>query len=209
MRNCLLVAPMPTASTSAIGGCTESFERMSKVFMTRRTAAGEFQIIAKRLTLDLKERGLWNEDMRQKILALEGDIQKLHEIPADIRANYLTSFNLPFERDADKHSKRCDYFDQTASYNLHMPKSSVNNMINQLLYIWKKRNIKTTYYPKSQAAAAPRKTVDAYETKKNSGKKSSKVRRANALMKKRQRRVPNSKLQIASQEPAACLTCSS
>ena len=94
LKNSLLIAPMPTASTSQILGYTECFEPMTTNIYARRTLAGEFVVINRYLMEDLMSRGLWSQEMKQKIIGLNGSIQGLAEIPEDIQALYKTAWEI-------------------------------------------------------------------------------------------------------------------
>lgn len=145
LRNSLLLAPMPTASTSQILGFNECFEPFTSNIYQRRTLAGEFTIINKYLIRDLLEIGLWNVDMKNRILLGNGSIQHIQEIPEQIRTLYKTSWELKQRVLIDQAADRGIYICQTQSLNLFMEDPDFNKLSNMHFYSWKK-GLKTGIY---------------------------------------------------------------
>merc|ERR550525_754418 len=119
MRNSLLVAPMPTASTAQILGNNESFEPYTQNLYVRRTLSGEFVQVNRRLLHDLVQRGLWNEDVRMQLIAHNGSVQNL-DLPADLRELYKTVWEIKQRVILDMAAERGAYIDQSQSLNIHM-----------------------------------------------------------------------------------------
>lgn len=157
VRNSLLLAPMPTASTSQILGNTECFEPITSNIFQRQTLAGEFTIINKYLIKDLIELGLWSVDMKNRILAGGGSIQEIAEIPADIRALYKTAWELKQKVLIDQAAERGVYVCQSQSLNLFVEDPDINRISNMHMYAWS-RGLKTGIYylrtrPKAKMSA--------------------------------------------------------
>jgi ribonucleoside-diphosphate reductase alpha chain len=145
IRNSLLLAPMPTASTSQILGYNECFEPFTSNIYQRRTLAGEFTIINKYLIRDLIEIGVWNIDLKNRILLGNGSIQHIQEIPEDIRALYKTSWELKQKVLIDQAADRGVYICQSQSLNLFVEDPEFNKLSNMHFYSWKK-GLKTGMY---------------------------------------------------------------
>jgi ribonucleoside-diphosphate reductase alpha subunit len=162
VRNCLMVAPMPTASTSQIMGFTESFEIASSNIFVRRTLAGEFVCVNRFLLHELINRGLWNDRLRNLIIAANGSIQHIDEIPSDLKELYKTIWEIKIKTQIDYAADRGAFVDQSQSFNVHMTDVSFQKLTSMHMYGWK-QGLKTgMYYLRSQAAADPIKfTVDA------------------------------------------------
>jgi ribonucleotide reductase alpha subunit len=120
VRNSLLLAPMPTASTSQILGNTESFEPITSNIYIRRTLAGEFVCVSKYLIQDLINLGLWSDTMKSKLIAHNGDVQNINEIPNDIKAIYRTVWNIPQRNIIEMAASRQAFIDQSQSLNIYM-----------------------------------------------------------------------------------------
>ena len=120
LRNSLLCAPMPTASTSQILGNNECFEPYTSNIYTRRVLAGEFQIVNPWLLKDLVERGLWNAKLKNRIIAENGSIQNIPDLPADLKALYKTVWELSQKTIIDMAADRGAYIDQSQSLNIHI-----------------------------------------------------------------------------------------
>lgn len=145
LRNSLLLAPMPTASTSQILGFNECFEPFTSNIYQRRTLAGEFTIINKYLIRDLLDLGLWSIDMKNRILLGNGSIQHITEIPEWIRNLYKTSWELKQRVLIDQAADRGIYICQTQSLNLFVEDPDFNKLSNMHFYSWKK-GLKTGIY---------------------------------------------------------------
>lgn len=162
LRNSLLVAPMPTASTAQILGNTESFEPLGGLVFVRRTLAGEFVVVNRHLAADLLDLGLWTDPIRNAIVAAGGSIQGIKGIPEALKAIYKTAWEVKQRTVLDLAADRGAFIDQSQSLNIHMVNPSVPKLSSLHFHAWQ-RGLKTSmYYLRSQAAAAPIKfTVDA------------------------------------------------
>lgn len=161
VRNSLLLAPMPTASTSQILGYNECFEPFTSNIYSRRTLAGEFIVMNKYLLRDLVERGIWNETLKQKILALNGSVQGISEIPADIQALYRTAWELKQRTLIDLAAARGAFICQSQSLNLFVADPSYAKLSSMHIYSWKKGLKTGCYYLRTRAAVMAQKfTVD-------------------------------------------------
>jgi ribonucleoside-diphosphate reductase alpha chain len=161
LRNSLLIAPMPTASTSQILGFNECFEPFTTNIYTRRTLAGEFVVINKYLLKELIELGMWNETTKQKIVAYNGSIQNISEIPDDIKSRYKTSWELSQKILIDMAADRGAFICQSQSLNLFMADPDYSKLSSMHFYAWE-RGLKTgCYYLRTKAPVAAQKfTVD-------------------------------------------------
>jgi ribonucleoside-diphosphate reductase alpha subunit len=153
VRNSLLVAPMPTASTSQILGNNECFEPYTSNIYTRRTLSGEFIVVNKHLMKDLIELGLWNETMRQKLIATNGSVQPIPEIPQHIKDIYRTVWEIPQRSIIDMAADRGAYICQSQSLNIHMKDPNFGKLTSMHFYAWKKGLKTGMYYLRSTAAA--------------------------------------------------------
>ncbi|THU33452.1 ribonucleoside-diphosphate reductase subunit alpha [Niastella caeni] len=153
VRNSLLVAPMPTASTSQILGNNECFEPYTSNIYVRRVLSGEFIIVNKHLLKDLVQLGLWNDTMKNKIIAANGSIQQINEIPAEIKALYKTVWEIKQRHLIDMAADRGAYICQSQSLNLFVDNPTVAKLTSMHFYAWK-QGLKTgMYYLRTQAAA--------------------------------------------------------
>jgi len=157
IRNSLLLAPMPTASTSQILGFNECFEPFTNNIYQRQTLAGEFTLINKYLIKDLLERGLWNVEMKNKILIASGSIQEIAEIPVEIRNLYKTVWEIKQKVLIDQSADRGIYVCQSQSLNLFVEEPELNKLSAMHFYAWKK-GLKTGIYylrtrPKAKVSA--------------------------------------------------------
>jgi ribonucleoside-diphosphate reductase alpha subunit len=153
VRNSLLVAPMPTASTSQILGNNECFEPYTSNIYTRRTLSGEFIIANKHLMKDLIELGLWNENMRQKLIATNGSVQAIPEIPQNIKDIYKTVWEISQKAIIDMSADRGAYICQSQSLNIHLKDPNFGKLTSMHFYAWKKGLKTGMYYLRTQAAA--------------------------------------------------------
>jgi ribonucleoside-diphosphate reductase alpha chain len=154
VRNSLLVAPMPTASTSQILGNNECFEPYHSNIYTRRVLSGEFVVVNKHLLKDLVKLGLWNDDMKNKLIANGGSVQNIEEIPENIRELYRTIWELSMKDIIDMAADRGAYIDQSQSLNLFMQNPNFGKLTSMHFYAWK-AGLKTgMYYLRTQAAAS-------------------------------------------------------
>jgi ribonucleoside-diphosphate reductase alpha chain len=160
MRNSLLLAPMPTASTSQILGNNECFEPFTGLIYTRRTLAGEFAVVNKHVVRDLEEIGLWSEAMKNKIVLEDGSIQNIPEIPVELKERYKTSWDLSMKDIQQMAADRGAYVDQSQSMNLWMSNPNPAKLTSMHFNGWK-LGLKTgMYYLHTGGKAAARKTID-------------------------------------------------
>jgi ribonucleoside-diphosphate reductase alpha chain len=152
VRNSLLVAPMPTASTSQILGNNECFEPYTSNIYTRRVLSGEFVIVNKHLLKDLVQRGLWDNSMKNKIISANGSIQNIPEIPADIKELYKTVWEIKQRNLIDMAADRGAYICQSQSLNLFVDSPSGSKLTSMHFYAWKKGLKTGMYYLRTQAA---------------------------------------------------------
>jgi ribonucleotide reductase alpha subunit len=161
MRNSLLVAPMPTASTSQILGYTECFEPFTSNMYTRRVLAGEFTVINKYLIKELLGLGLWTDGMKQAIILRKGSVQGIPSIPEEIQARYKTAWEIPQKTLIDMAAARGAFICQSQSLNLFMADPTISKLTSMHFYAWK-TGLKTgCYYLRTKApVAAQQFTVD-------------------------------------------------
>ena len=152
VRNSLLLAPMPTASTSQILGNNECFEPYTSNIYSRRVLSGEFIIVNKHLLKDLISLGLWNNDMKNRIIAANGSIQNIKEIPDDIKELYKTVWEIKQRNLIDMAADRGAFICQSQSLNLFVDSPSISKLTSMHFYGWKKGLKTGMYYLRSQAA---------------------------------------------------------
>ena len=161
LRNSLLVAPMPTASTSQILGYNECFEPFTTNMYSRRVLAGEFTVVNKYLVKELLGLGIWGDDMKQEIVARNGSIQGIAKIPEDIQQRYKTSWELPQKILIDMAGSRGAFICQSQSLNLFMADPNYAKLTSMHFYAWKKGLKTGCYYLRTKAPVAAQKfTVD-------------------------------------------------
>jgi len=153
VRNSLLLAPMPTASTSQILGNNECFEPYTSNIYTRRTLSGEFIIANKHLMKDLISLGLWSENMRQKLISTNGSVQPIAEIPQNIKDIYKTVWEISQKSIIDMSADRGAYICQSQSLNIHLTDPNFGKLTSMHFYAWKKGLKTGMYYLRSTAAA--------------------------------------------------------
>ncbi len=153
VRNSLLVAPMPTASTSQIFGNNECFEPYTSNIYTRRVLSGEFIVVNKHLLKNLVELGLWNNNMKNKIIAANGSVQNINEIPADIKELYKTVWEIKQRNIIDMAADRGAYICQSQSLNLFVDNPTTSKLTSMHFYAWKKGLKTGMYYLRTQAAS--------------------------------------------------------
>ena len=151
LRNSLMVAIAPTATIASIAGCYECIEPQVSNLFKRETLSGEFLQINRYLVTELQERGLWGEDMAQRIKRAEGSIQAIEEIPEELREIYRTAWELPQRALIDLAASRGAYVDQSQSLNLFMESPSIGKLSSMYMHAWKS-GLKTTYYLRSRPA---------------------------------------------------------
>lgn len=170
MRNSLLIAPMPTASTAQILGNNESIEPYTSNIYARRVLSGEFQVVNHHLLDDLIKLGLWNEEMRQRIMRDYGSIQSIPEIPDDLKHLYKTVWEISQKIIIDLAADRGPFVDQSQSMNIHIGKPSRGSITSMHFYGWK-AGLKTgLYYLRIKPAANPIQfTLDKSKIKRKEG----------------------------------------
>ncbi len=154
MRNSLLVAPMPTASTSQILGNNECFEPYTSNLYTRRTLSGEFIMVNKHLMKDLINLGLWNDTMRNRLISTNGSVQNVPGIPQNIKDIYKTVWEISQKVIIDMAADRGAYICQSQSMNIFMQDPNFGKLTSMHFYAWKKGLKTGMYYLRSQAATA-------------------------------------------------------
>lgn len=166
VRNSLLVAPMPTASTSQILGFNECFEPYTSNIYSRRVLAGEFQVVNPWLLKDLVDMGLWSDNMKNRIIADGGSIQNIPNIPADIKALYKTVWEISQKTIVQMAADRGAFIDQSQSLNIHIKEPTMGKLTSMHFTGWK-LGLKTgMYYLRTMAASAPIQfTVDQEQLK--------------------------------------------
>jgi len=152
LRNSLLVAPMPTASTSQILGFNECFEPYTSNIYTRRVLAGEFQVVCPWLLRDLVDRGLWNDDMKNMIIAHNGSVANIPTIPNDIKAIYKTVWEISQKKVIDLAADRGAFICQSQSLNIHLQSPTVGQLTSMHFYGWKKGLKTGMYYLRTRPA---------------------------------------------------------
>ena len=161
LRNSLLTAPMPTASTSQILGNNECFEPYTSNIYSRRTLSGEFLVVNKHLLKDLVGLGLWSDSMKERIIAANGSIQHIEEIPDELKALYKTVWEISQKVIIDMAADRGAFICQSQSMNLFLKSPSAAQLSSMHFYAWKKGLKTGMYYLRSQAAVDPIKfTID-------------------------------------------------
>ncbi|TGE13427.1 ribonucleoside-diphosphate reductase subunit alpha [Hymenobacter elongatus] len=152
-RNSLLVAPMPTASTAQILGNNESFEPYTSNIYVRRVLSGEFMVVNKHLLKDLVALGLWNDAMKQEIIAANGSVQGIARIPQHIKDLYKTVWEISQRRIIDQAADRGAYICQSQSLNLHVLNVNFGKLTSMHFHSWKKGLKTGMYYLRTKAAA--------------------------------------------------------
>lgn len=165
VRNSLLVAPMPTASTSQILGNNEAFEPYTSNIYTRRTLSGEFIVVNKHLLEDLVKRGLWNENLKQEIMRHNGSVQNIDVIPADLKELYKTVWEMSMKDILDMSRQRGYFVDQSQSLNLFMQDANYAKLTSMHFYAWQSGLKTGMYYLRTKSA------VDAIKFTLNNDKK--------------------------------------
>jgi ribonucleoside-diphosphate reductase alpha chain len=152
VRNSLLVAPMPTASTSQILGNNECFEPYTSNIYTRRVLSGEFIVVNKHLLEDLVNLGLWDEDLKQELMRANGSVQNIDNIPDDIKELYQTAWELSMKDIIDMSRQRGYFIDQSQSLNLFMEGATMAKLTSMHFYGWKSGLKTGMYYLRTKSA---------------------------------------------------------
>jgi len=172
LRNSLLLAPMPTASTAQILGNNESYEPYTSNIYSRRVLSGEFQVVNKHLLKDLTQLNLWTDDMKNTLIAHNGSVQKIPEIPADIKALYKTAWEIKQKCLINMAADRGAYIDQSQSFNIFVAEPNFGTLTAIHFYGWKKGLKTGMYYLRTKPAAqAIQFTVDQKALTKDQAKK--------------------------------------
>nr|WRJ69955.1 ribonucleoside-diphosphate reductase subunit alpha [Oceanusvirus sp.] len=216
MRNSLLVALMPTASTSQIMGYSESFEPFSGLLYERKTLAGNFKLVNRYLLRDLIGLGLWNSDMRDRIISEGGSVQNIEEIPEDVRKLYKTVWEIPQKILINMQADRGPFVCQTASNNLYIAgRPEIQRITNMHAFAWS-RGLKTgVYYTRVMPAmAAQMVTIDprlqaSAKTNKSAAEAAEATEAAEADRAEAERAALEEKVLACSRaNPEACEMCS-
>ncbi|GAB3663553.1 hypothetical protein GCM10028791_38970 [Echinicola sediminis] len=154
VRNSLLVAPMPTASTSQILGNNECFEPYTSNIYTRRTLSGEFVVVNKHLMKDLIRLGIWNENVKNRLIAANGSVQDMPEVPQNIKDLYKTVWEISQKVIINMAADRGAYICQSQSMNVFMQEPNFGKLTSMHFYAWKKGLKTGMYYLRSKAASS-------------------------------------------------------
>ena len=154
VRNSLLMAPMPTASTSQILGNNECFEPYTSNVYTRRVLSGEFIVVNKHLLHDLIDLGLWNDDMKNALMASNGSVQHIEGVPENLKAIYKTVWEISMRDILDMAADRGIFIDQSQSLNLFMEAPNMGKLTSMHFYAWKKGLKTGMYYLRSKPASS-------------------------------------------------------
>jgi ribonucleoside-diphosphate reductase alpha chain len=152
LRNSLLIAVAPTATIASIAGVYECIEPQISNLFKRETLSGDFLQVNRYLVTELKELGLWTDEIRTRIKMAEGSVQTIEEIPAALRAVYRTVWEIPMRSLIDMGADRGPFIDQSQSLNLFLETPTIGKLSSMYMYAWKK-GIKTTYYLRSRPAS--------------------------------------------------------
>lgn len=216
VRNSLLIALMPTASTSNILGNTESFEPLTSNIYRRKLLSGEYTVVNEYLMNDLDRLGLWDDQMKNDVIRDYGSVQRLARVPDEIKEVYKTVYELPIKQLIDMSADRGVYVDQSQSFNCHMDNPNVAKIISMHMYTWKKGLKTGMYYLRSPSAV---KEVQITLPRKDDGsgvKKESRPMNNLAIRNIMKSVMPESAAQvdevydqICRRDNPDCITCSS
>ena len=171
VRNSLLLAPMPTASTAQILGNNECFEPYTSNIYTRRVLSGEFIIVNKHLLKDLVKEGLWDKTMRQKIMAANGSVQNIEDVPENLKQLYKTAWEISQKAIIEQAADRGAYICQSQSLNIFMENANFGKLTSMHFYGWEKGLKTGMYYLRTKAATdAIKFTVDKDVVAKSTSK---------------------------------------
>ena len=174
LRNSLLVAPMPTASTSQILGFNECFEPLTSNLYSRRTLAGEFVVINKYLMNELIDLGLWNEQIKNNIIANKGSVQQLTVLSEHMRNKYKIVWEIPMKHLIDMSADRGAYICQSQSLNLWMEEPVYSKLTSMHFYAWEKGLKTGIYYLRRKAKHQAQQFTIEPDAKENSEEKDEK-----------------------------------
>jgi ribonucleoside-diphosphate reductase alpha chain len=167
LRNSLVIAIAPTATIASIAGCYECIEPQVSNMFKRETLSGEFMQINRYLVTELKQLGLWSEEMRSRIKLAEGSVQSIAELPDSVKAIYRTVWEIPMRSIIDMAAERGAWIDQSQSLNLFTESPNIGRLSSMYMYAWRK-GIKTTYYLRSRPATRIAKTTVASRVEETS-----------------------------------------
>ncbi len=215
VRNSLLLAPMPTASTSQILGNNECFEPYTSNIYTRRVLSGEFIVVNKHLLIDLVDLGLWSEDLKNDIIRANGSIQNIDIIPDNLKEIYKTVWEMSMKDIIDMSADRGWFIDQSQSLNLFMENANIGKLTSMHFYAWEKGLKTGMYYLRTKAASDAIKftvqkqskaevtpVTDSKQTEKIQEKES--VQKANSLGEKRVAEMAERVNNFSDEEVIAC-----
>lgn len=205
VRNSLLLAPMPTASTSQILGNNECFEPYTSNIYLRRTLSGEFIIVNKHLMKDLIALGLWDDDMKNKLIANNGSVQSIKSIPQNIKEIYKTVWEIKQKALIDMAADRGAFIDQSQSFNVHIQDPNFGKLTSMHFYAWNKGLKTGMYYLRTKSAAdAIKFTVDKQKASQPSAA-ANKGQMSMSVMEDQNR----SDMQCSLDDPDGCVSCGS
>ena len=199
VRNSLLVAPMPTASTSQILGNNEAFEPYTSNIYTRRVLSGEFIVVNKHLLHDLVDRGLWNETLKQEIMRHNGSVQNIERIPSDLKELYKTVWEMSMKDIIDMSRQRGYFIDQSQSLNLFMQDANYAKLTSMHFYAWKSGLKTGMYYLRTKAA------VDAIKFTLNNDKVAAPIEVQEPVQKLESISVVNEPVEMTAEEYRAMI----
>jgi ribonucleoside-diphosphate reductase alpha chain len=208
VRNSLLLAPMPTASTSQILGNNECIEPYTSNIYTRRVLSGEFIVVNKYLMKDLVELGLWNPKLKEKVIASNGSIQNIEDIPDDIKAIYRTVWEVKQRSLIDMAADRGAFICQSQSLNLFLEEANFAKLTSMHFHAWK-AGLKTgMYYLRTKAAAdAIKFTVGAEHRPSAAGQSASGAPAEDAGVDNREKKMADISCSLENKDD--CVACSS
>ena len=170
LRNSLLIAIAPTATIASIAGCCECIEPQVSNIFKRETLSGEFMQVNRYLVGELKQLGLWSEEMRSRIKLAEGSVQSIPELGEEIKRIYRTVWEIPMRSIIDMAADRGAWIDQSQSLNLFVESPNIGRLSSMYMYAWK-RGLKTTYYLRSRPATRIAKTTVAPAASEDSARR--------------------------------------
>lgn len=194
LRNSLLLAPMPTASTSQILGNVEAFEPMTNNIFTRRTKAGDFVVVNKYLIKDLVDRGLWSRDLKDNMIKNNGSVQQIIDLPDELKQLYKTGWEVSMRRVIDMAADRGVFIDQSQSLNLWVEDPNYKNLTSMHFYSWKKGLKTGIYYLRRKPKHQPQQFTIAPEERRELTEEDEKK---------------NIQQYICNPEDGVCMSCSS
>jgi ribonucleoside-diphosphate reductase alpha chain len=204
VRNSLLLAPMPTASTSQILGNNECFEPYTSNIYTRRTLSGEFVVINKHLLRDLVKLGIWNDGLKNKLIAANGSIQNISEIPQNLKDLYKTAWEMSQKAIIEMAADRGAFICQSQSLNIFMENANFGKLTSMHFYGWKSGLKTGMYYLRTKAATdAIKFTVDKAQVEEVNDVANLNAARINALNEQKQ-----AEISCSLDNPEGCEMCS-